>query len=422
MKLTAPLLLALPLSALTVFAAAAADNPSVPEELQARPGANKATQAETEEPAHIMAGRFRIIPSIDVEEEYNDNIYATTHHRKAAFITRVRPGIEMDGTCDKLTVDAQADATINKYARFTNENYDDYYAHLGGKYQALRDTALTGSGSWAREHEERGDPNDIGQGVEPTQYDIATGRVGIVQDVRKLQLKLESEVRNYDFKQGFTAAGALVDNDLRDRTQYTQSLRAGYALQHGMEVYAKGSIDSRQYDRTAPLNRNSRGQTAVAGFYRNIENVFRADVFAGVGNRNYGFGLKDVTTPLYGADLKWNARPGTSVDGWISRSIDETTIAGSSSYIYSAYGIGVDHDLAPKWTGRAEIEYDNSDYQGNAGSQRNDDIYTGMVRARYALNRVVSIGPEYRYLYRNSNVAGGDYSDNSLLLRLSAAY
>lgn len=374
----------------------------------------------------VRAGGFIIVPKVDLEETYNDNIYATTNNTESDFVTTVRPEVAAKSQWSRHALNAKVNAEWNKYADNSREDNTNYMAAVDGRVDVMKETSIGGGVAFSREHEDRGNPNSIGASTEPTQVDVAVARAGIYRGLGRVNARLDTEVKDLDYKDGFTNTGGLVNNSLRDRTEYTQSARIGYKATPGTEIFLRGSTDARVYDNkgtTANVNRSSRGNKAVAGVDVEVTGKTKAEAYVGWMNRDYtDTTRKDVDDVTYGGKLTWNASELTTVTGSVDRDVEETVLAGSSSYVNTAYKVGVEHALTRSFVATGGLGYANNDYKGFAANQRDDDIVTADAGVKYYLNRFLSAGVKYRYLNRDSNVVGGDYDRNTVMVNLTGNY
>lgn len=374
----------------------------------------------------VRAGGFVVVPKVDLEETYNDNIYATTNNTESDFITTVRPEVAARSNWSRHALNAKVNAEWNKYADNSREDHTNYFAGVDGRVDVLKETSIGGGVAFARDHEDRGNPNSLGASTEPTQVDIATGRIGAYRGLGRFNARVDSEVKDMDYKNGFTNGGGLVDNNLRDRTEYTQTARVGYKATPGTELFVRGSLDNRVYDRkgtTANVNRSSRGDKVVGGVAVEVTGKTKAEAYAGYMHRDYtDVTRKDVSDVTYGGKLTWNPTQLTTVTGSVDRDVEETVTAASSSYVNTAYRVGVQHALTRSLVATGGLGYANNDYKGFAANQRDDDMISADAGVKYYLNRFLSAGVKYSYFDRDSNVAGGDYDRNRVMLTLTGNY
>lgn len=374
----------------------------------------------------VRAGGFIVVPKVDLEETYNDNVFATTNNEKGSFITTIRPEIAAKSNWSRHALNARVNAEWNNYHNQGAEDHTNYLAAVDGRVDVMKETSIGGGLALAREHEDRGNPNSIGASVKPTQVEVATLRAGVYRGLGRVNARFDTEVKDLDYKNGFTAAGGTVNNNLRDRTEYTQTLRLGYKATPGTEVFVRGNLDNRVYDHkgsVAGVNRSSRGDKVVAGVDVEVTGKTKAEAYAGYMHRDYtDVTRKDVSDVTYGGKLTWNASELTTVTGSVDRDVEETVLAGSSSYVNTSYRVGVEHALTRSLVATGGLGYANNDYKGFAVNQRDDDIVTADAGVKYYLNRFLSAGVKYRHYTRDSNVAGGDFDRNSVMLSLTGNY
>lgn len=372
-------------------------------------------------PIGLRAGSFLVIPRVELTETYNDNIYATTNDTESDFITSIRPEVAVRSNWNRHAVNAVAKADVKRYADNKDENHENYLVAADGRVDVLRNTSIGGGVSFAQDHEDRGDPNSIGTSKEPTRFNTTIARIGAYRGLGKANARVDSEVKKLDYKDGENLGGGNIDNDLRDRTEYTQSLRVGYQLTRQFEVFGRGAWDNRVYDNKA-VARSNNGQTYTVGSSFDLSGKTKGEVYAGTITRSYADnGRSSVTEPTFGGKVTWNATDLTTVIGSINRGIEETTISTSSGFISTDYDVAVEHGLTRDILLKANAGFTNNEYQGT-GAQREDDVISAGAGVDYWLNRCLKAGLSYNYLDRNSNAVGGDMTRNTVMLKLTATY
>ncbi len=372
-------------------------------------------------PLGVRAGSFLVIPKVELTETYNDNIYATAGNKKNDFVTSIRPEVAVRSNWSRHAVNAVARADVKRYADHTKENHENYLVATDGRLDVLRDTSIGGGLSYAQDHEDRGDPNSIGTSKEPTRYNTTVARIGAYRGLGKANARVDSEVKKLDYKNDTNLAGATIDNGVRDRTEYTQSLRLGYQLNRQFEVFARGAWDNRVYDNKT-VARSNNGQTYTAGTSFDVSGKTKGEVYAGYMTRSYADNNRDsISDPTFGGKVTWNASELTTVIGSVNRGIEETTIGNSSGFVSTAYDLGVEHALTRDVLLKGNVGYTNNKYEG-AGAQRDDDILVAGAGVDYWLNRNFKAGLNYNYTDRDSNVTNGDFRRNTVMLKLTATY
>ena len=78
---------------------------------------------------------FKLIPSVGVREEYNDNIFYTTNDTVDDFITTIRLGLELIERTERLNLNISATVSPFFYADLTDLDDIDQNYWGGGSYQ-----------------------------------------------------------------------------------------------------------------------------------------------------------------------------------------------------------------------------------------------------------------------------------------------
>lgn len=380
--------------------------------------------ASAHAPMGVRAGSFLVTPKVDVTESYNDNIYSTQNNTESDFITSVKPEVTVESNWSRHALNAKANVEARKFADNDAEDETNHFIGTDGRIDVMRDTAIGGGISWDRSHEDRGNPNSVAAAKEPTRLDTITGKLGAYRSLGRLNGQIETQAERKMFEDGRNAiTNAVIDNGGRNRNEYTQSLRVGYQLDDRFEVFAKGTVDARVYDRDLNLNRSSHGKSAVVGTAFDITGKTAGEVHAGVMSRNYVHGtIKDVNEPTFGGKVTWNPSQITTVIANIERSIDETVSAASSAYVNTDYGVKAEHALTEHTLLTGNVGYATNDYKGAAATQRSDDYWTLGAGAKYYINRYLAANAGYTFRDRDSSVVGADYDRNTVMVGLSAQY
>ncbi len=364
-------------------------------------------------PLGIKAGSFLLHPSIALEEEYNNNIFAAATNEESDFITTLKPGFEAKSNWDRHAASLEANAAIGLYADNADENFEDYTAALSGRYDITHKTFFDAKLSYNRTHEDRSSPNDVG-GDEPTEIDVLKARLGFTRALARLKLYLHTAVENLDFKDNATG-NTPIDNDFRDRLQKEAGIKLAYEFAPGTEIFTQALYDDRDYDRAATTDRSSDGYRLRAGLSHTITGKLKGDLYGGYIAQNYGAGLKDVSTPDFGASLLWNPSALTSVIANLNREVFETTSAGISGYVRTQSSLELQHAFRENIIGGADIGYAYDDY---VGATRDDDIIRAGAEIGYKPRRGLDTLLRYDYADRDSNIATQDYTNHRLMLRL----
>ena len=94
---------------------------------------------------------------------------------------------------------------------------------------------------------------------------------------------------------------------------------------------------------------------------------------------------------------------------------NETTIPNASGYISRRASLEINHALLRNLTISGIAQWQRDQYQGVALSQ---DLFTGTLKAEYALTRSIVVKGSFTHERLKSSVPGSDYTANVYLLGL----
>jgi hypothetical protein len=370
------------------------------------------------DPLGVRAGGFLVFPRIELGEAYNDNIFADDDDEEDDFITVVRPEVDVESNWGRHALNLRTGAEAGFYLDNEDENFLDGFALLDGRLDVVRETFIFGGLGWRHRHEDRGSPDDVA-GEEPTEYDMYSANLGAFRGRGRISARLDGNVDHFDFHDVDAAGGGEIDQDDRDRVQYLLTGRVGYEYLPDTEAFVRVSGRMRNYEEVDEngLDRDSVGYAAVIGTDLDFTGKVSGEVFVGYQHTTYDDEeLNDIDGLAAGGSLLWNITGLTSLRGFLEVSTEETTQANASGYLATRLGASVEHELLRNVLLGAGLTVGRDDYEG---IDREDDIFTGLLSARYLINRNFYAGAEFTHRTRNSDTAD-EFSQNVILFRVGA--
>lgn len=357
--------------------------------------------------AHM--GSFYLLPSLDVLETYDSNIFAGAHDAKSDFYTTLRPGIALRSDWSNHALNFTASGDFKRYADHVSENNDNFATSLQGQLDILRDVYLTAGGGYRLLHEDRSSP-DAAATARPVEYHVASGNLGFAHERGVVGFRLDTTVDSYSYNDATSGAGApIVEND-RNRTEYTAAPRVSYEIVRGYEAFVRTTFNARDYespDHATGTRRDSKGYAIDTGAAIDVTHVINGDVYASYVEQDYDDARLPTASGFgFGANLLWNVTQLTSLRLSARNSVEETTQAQASGYIQNALTFTVEHELLRNVLLSAQANYSNQDYQGIS---RSDDVYGAGVGVKYLLTRNLSARLDVTYSQRASDAADSDY-------------
>jgi len=365
----------------------------------------------------IRLGTFRLFPTLDLTGMFDDNVFATSNDKKSDYVGIVSPGLTLRSAWKEHELNLWSSAEIGRYARFKRENYEDYQLGFDGRYDFARDFYAFGGLEFDRTHEARESPDGV-FGLRPTIYRDLDGHAGLHKEFGPFTIRFGGTIRWLDYDD-VAGTSSIINNDDRDRVMYTIAARVSYKFARGYELFGQATYDRRDYAAYADDNgyrRNSHGYRMAVGLKAELGRQLDAEVYAGYLEQIYDdVRFRPVSNIHFGARLRWLVKPSILITGFVDRSIEETTLAGASSYISTRFGLRFEHALAEKWTLLAHTSYSANQYQDIA---RTDDIYSAGIGLRYYIDRRLWLGLDYSYQYRDSTADLQQYTQNLVMLRV----
>jgi hypothetical protein len=388
------------------------------------------TAPAADAPAGIPAGGFLWRPQAAVTSMYDTNIYATRANEIADTVWLFTPTLAGESKWQQHRVRVNAGADLGRYGEHASENFNDYWADVEGRYDLGPGSNLFGGLGYSREHEERGSPDNPAGGIgaalvegEPTVYDAYSAHAGVTHRIGEGNLRFGGTFERLVFQDD-----DVVNNSDRDRDVYGLGIRYGHRLDAAREVFVQALWDGRAYDQTRDdfgYARDSDGYRLGVGLKYKLGAGLNVEGFVGYLRQDYDDDRFDtVSTADFGAKLNWQTAPGTTLRLTLDRSLNETTLAGSSGYLYTRLDGSVSHALDGSTTLNASLGAGLAAYQ-DVG--RDDWLYNAGFSLRHLLSRQVYLTAGYRIANRDANVAEGvapsaldpyDYGRQQLYLTL----
>jgi hypothetical protein len=366
-------------------------------------------------------GSFTVYPEVQAGLFYDSNIYGTRTGAVADKVGSISPRIAIKSNWDRNALYAEAGTDLTGYLTKGRENTADWYTLVEGRVDVSHNTRILLGVSALMEHEDRASPDAV-EGLTPTPYWEQNGYAGVVHRFGNFSVRTGAAVERITFGNVETAHGPINNHD-RDRNRYTFGVSLRDDAQPGFRPFVEVLEDIRRYDHSPDdfgYLRNSDGYRASIGALFRFSPALSGEASVGVMGRNYADPrFKTITTPAADANVRWQATDSTAAVVFLDRSIEETTLSGSSAYIYTVTGGRVEQVLRPDLTGFVRAAFARSEFQQSSRWDNEADMSVGV---RYYLTSLLYIGADYRYTQRVSGDSSVNFSCHQAYLMLGAAF
>jgi hypothetical protein len=299
-------------------------------------------------PIGARIGTLWIKPELQVDEAFDDNIFATQSARHADWITNFtgRSGVEYVSGSSHLGFEGFL--TGHKYAVHATEDAWEGLARLGYEGEIHDDVRLVAGGAAKRQVDPRTDPTGLA-GLTPTTYAAYEGYGGgLIGHAERNLFDLRANVNRivYDSLAG---QNGPIDTGDRDRTEVFGEGNFNHSFFGQQRVYVKIRPDLRIYDRKLDNNgfqRSSTGIRADLGGTLDLDSIIVVNLEAGYQQRDYDdprFGA--VGTPDVFLKASWWPSRLTSFNLNFTHEFYESFFTSSPGAVRKKVVAHLDHEL-----------------------------------------------------------------------------
>lgn len=388
----------------------------------------------------IPAGGFRVYPKLGYTVQHNDNIFAVENNRQSDQISIYSPGVALASNWTRHDVELSANADLGRYRDFSSEDYDDWQVSINALLDVSRSTRIRFGALHANLHEARGSSDDA-RGLQPTTFSTTQEFVGLKFQPGRFSLSPTLDFNSFDYDDVQALRFDSIEQDDRDRKEYTLSLRGAYEVGRRPDVFVRSRRIARDYDMlqaftrfdhssqgyearvgtmfevfvlarhivrdydmlqaSTGFDRSSDGDEAGVGMMFELSGITRAQFFVGYRKQRYEQPLPDISTPIFDLSLIWNASNLTTLELSVLRSLRETNASFYSGYVSTLASIKLDHELRRNLFLQAEFGQIVDNYEGTTSTTPEDKRVKTSAGASWVLNRNVDISFRHEYTNRN---------------------
>ncbi len=364
----------------------------------------------------LRAGSFFIYPTFEFTPTWDTNIFSSTNNRKSDLVIILSPEVSVRSNWRRHELNFGVRADIGRYKSFVKENYEDASVVLNGRLDFRRFEFAFAGLRWAQRHEDRDSPDDV-NGIRPTKFWGYEGIVGYQRRFNRVTARVQALYRYIDYRDTPVLGGAIINNDDRDRHEFTGTARVTVRISPRFQVFGEGNFYYVNYANPlddALLNRDNMGFGINGGVIIELGTKLFGEIFGGFRRQTYEDALLSTISGVNGGlSLTWNPTGLTTVKGAVVRTIEQTTLVGASGYFSTQGRISVDHELRRNIILSAFASFQLDDYQGIS---REDKWIRAGLQGKFLHNRYFRTTLGYEYTHRQSSVGNQSFTRHLLIL------
>ncbi len=373
----------------------------------------------------VRAGAFLVYPRLELSGEFNDNIYATGTGEVDDTILHIRPELAIESNWSQNFLSAYARASLNRYTDNTDENTEEYGFGGTGRVDVNRQSNIGFGAEYLSSFEPRTAPSAPRNAVEPTALDTAQAYVSASRSAGYVKLSGRADWRMFDYEDGRTGLGTIIEQDNRDREVVSLSGRVDFAVSPDTAFFFQATGNQRSYDvASTPLepNRDSNGAEYLFGANFELSAVVRGEIAAGYIEQSFDeVAFDDVDGFGARAQLEWFPTELTTINIAAGRTVEDTPVATVGAYVSNTASLGIDHELLRNVILNARVTWGRDDYQG---VDREDTRIGANIGGTYLINRNLGVNATWSTLDTQSDGAARDqdFTVNKLMVALVAQF
>jgi len=350
------------------------------------------------EPRTLTAGGFLLIPSLEADTTYNDNIFATPERRKGDTIFDIQP--RLTGELKRSDFDLKTDihADLIRYVDTPRENVNTFGTKLDATKMFGASQSLNATVTFDRTYERRSDPEaDFDRSLPPTLINLATGDFSYSYKGGRAGIIARVLVNYLDYL-------PKVDDD-RDLMTYRASVRGSLNLTQRVAVYIEPFVNRRdarlRVDRSG-VDRDTTTSGGLVGLSFDITNRLQGNIGAGVFHADPDDRtLKGFTGIAASGRIVWHPAIRTTVVADIFRGDVATIRNGAIGRIDTRAGISIDQEARHNLILHGGVAIYNIHYRGSI--DRDQRYVSGTAEARYLMNRYLTLILNSIYTHRGAD-------------------
>jgi hypothetical protein len=341
-------------------------------------------------------------PYIGAGLGYDDNLFYSSSNEKSSYLYVLSPGLRFDARDASKVFSV---AYQGQYGVYTSSRNDDYWDHnFLASFDSIMAPSLYGHLDYLfmHSHDPRGLTDRPAQET-PDKYEVSRPGVTLAYGAPGAKGRIEAYY-SYAYRKYINNRETTAGSD-RETPEY------GAAFYWRVMPKTNLLVEARRTDQDYILSSSPFDSTETR-YYGGVTWAATAatsgTIKVGTFKKKFNSDLPDFSGTSWEGLITWLPRTYSQFDFYTARFPTEST--GLGSFILSdATGVLWSHNWTSYLTTGVNARYQRDKYQNFT---RNDDIASLGLRAGYKFRPWLTLGAEYTYMKRNSDIDIYDYTKN----------
>jgi hypothetical protein len=398
----------------------------ITESLLPTPATPRTPQEQPSEfaPLGVPLGSFFWYPRGEVDEAYNNNIFATSTGQIGDWITALTSSVDLLSNFPRDSLNFHAGSLAQFYAGHSPQNTQDVFFSTDGTLDLTAGSYLYGTAQVAKQHISYGSPNSPGSIAEPVTYWTYTATAGYLQTGLRFSYEVDVGVTSAQYNAAQLVSGGVLPQSYQDGTSSSAAVTGIYEIIPDYRGYVRFTSSLFDYWHTVPGEIRPNFTTYRIDLGLQIlptNHIIYGDAYVGYLVQNFQqSSLGSTSTPDYGGDLTWSITPRTTLtfSGLLTYNTGtpgNIPLAGNS-YLSKTFTGTVSHEVLPNLQLSLTGNYINNSFQGISQTQ---NVYLVDASVRYQVNRNLYLGGD---IYHGQQTSGPIFSQNIFTLRAGTQF
>jgi polysaccharide biosynthesis protein VpsM len=344
----------------------------------------------------------------------DDNLFLRPTNEKSSNLTIFNPGFQLQARRQNALYKLAVDAVNGDYSDSSADNYLDRTFRGSGEWVFSNSAGLLLGLNSDYLHDARGS-TDRPFGNEPDTYRDNGANVlfayGANDAKGRIELAAGTAQKRYLDNRSYTVAADRDTDNLRGTAFFRVMPRTSVLFEASQFKYdytlSSSTLDSKENRYMVGVTWEATALTSGTVKVGNLKKDFSSSV------RN------DFSGSNWEAAVQWSPMTYSRFDFYTLKTIYDTT--GIGDFVLSKRsGVAWKHDWNSKLSSIVNYNYIQDDFLG-AGSSRKDDINALGFKVNYKLSRVFTLGADYTYTDRDSNIPDFRFKRNQFMFTAGAA-
>lgn len=349
------------------------------------------------EPRNFNLGGATLSTRLDVETQYDTNIFATFRQPVDDVVVQISPRAVLDARPGRWRLNGEAFAIIREYLSNGSESRASFGTAASARFLLDRQHELGGGVRLERIVESRNDPEETTErNLPPRGIDAYLGNANFAMRRGSLGIDLRSEVQRLNYR--------LTEDDDRSLVSMRASLRTSYIASSRLSLFTQAFVNRRdsdlRFDRGG-VNRDTTTLGATAGARVTINGRWAADAGVGVFRADPDDRtLRSFTGVAINADVTWSPAPRTAFIAQVFRGDVATVRTGAYGRVDTRAALRMEQEVRHNLLLDLTASYRTTQYRG--ASETLKTLALG-ARAESPLTRFLAMFAEVNHTRRRAD-------------------